>query len=129
MDCKLKKNKVGKIIGVLNEQGNPSSLFQEIFNIPTLSLTESINTYKNIYSDKFKKVETPIVEEQPVIEQEPQEVQISEARVEMKAPTFLKASQLRKAASSERMIELKEKHDELVKRWEELNELNSCLWN
>jgi hypothetical protein len=128
MSCKLKKNKVGKIVGVLDQNGNKSNLFQQIFNVPTLTLTEAIDTYKNIYSDKFKTEveETPVLEQPPVIEQE---VQVSEAKVEIKAPTFLKASQLRKASSSERMLELKEKQDELVKKWEELNNLNSCLWN
>lgn len=55
MSCKINKNsKNGKINGVLNQTGQKSTLFQQLFNIPTLSLDEAINTYKNIYSDKLK---------------------------------------------------------------------------
>jgi len=62
MSCKIEKNaKNGKINGVLNKEGEKSSLFQQIFNTPTLSLNEAIDVYKNIFSDKLKKVE-PIQE-------------------------------------------------------------------
>lgn len=55
MTCKVvKNNKNGKINGILNQTGQKSTLFQQIFNTPTLSLRESIETYKNIYSDKLK---------------------------------------------------------------------------
>lgn len=56
MTCKVEKNsKNGKINKVLDEQGRPSVLFQKLLNIPTLSLEETLNTYKNIYSDKINK--------------------------------------------------------------------------
>lgn len=52
--CKIQKNnKNGKIKGVLNQNGEKSALFQQIFNTPTLSLGESIAIYKNVYSDKI----------------------------------------------------------------------------
>ena len=127
--CKIQKNnKNGKINGVLNQEGEKSTLFQQIFNIPTLSLTEAIDTYKNIYSDKFKpaEVEQTIAEE---IVAEPIEVQVSEAKVEIKPLKFLTASQMKRAETSEKMMELKEKQDTLKKRFEELEELNNCLWS
>ena len=125
--CKIQKNnKNGKINGVLNQEGERSTLFQQIFNTPTLSLEESIEVYKNIYSDKFKPVEVEVVEE---VIAEPVEVQVSEARVELKPFKFLTASQMKKAETSEKMMELKEKQDVLKKRFEELEELNKCLWS
>ena len=127
--CKIQKNnKNGKINGVLNQEGEKSTLFQQIFNIPTLSLTEAIDTYKNIYSDKFKPVET----EQTIAEEivaEPIEVQVSEAKVELIKPSFLTASQMTKAVSSERMLEIKQKQEDIKKKFEELEKLNNCLWN
>ena len=54
MSCKLELNKQGKITGVLDQNGNKSTLFQRIFNTPTLTLNEAINAYKSIYSDKLK---------------------------------------------------------------------------
>jgi len=51
--CKITKSKNGKINNVLDKSGNPSTLFKQIFNTPTLSLEESIEAYKNIYSEKF----------------------------------------------------------------------------
>jgi hypothetical protein len=53
-DCKIVKNKNGKINGVLDQSGNPSTLFKEILNVPTLNLNEAIELYKNIYSEQFK---------------------------------------------------------------------------
>lgn len=53
--CKVVKNdKNDKINGILNQEGKPSELFQQIFNTPTLSLDESIEVYKNVYSDKIQ---------------------------------------------------------------------------
>lgn len=129
MACKLEKNqKNGKVNKVLDESGNESVLFQQIFNTPVLSLTEAIEIYKNIYSDKFKPVEIEyaqdVIEDVPLIE-----VKVSDAKVEMKAPKFLTASQMRKAETSEKMMELKEKQDSLKKRFEELQKLNNCLWS
>lgn len=49
MKCKITKSKNGKINGVLDISGNPSKLFKTILNIPTLSLEESIEVYKNAY--------------------------------------------------------------------------------
>lgn len=54
MSCKVEKAPNGKINKVLNQSGQKSSLFQQILNVPTLSLNETIDTYKNIYSGKLK---------------------------------------------------------------------------
>ncbi len=53
-DCKIEKNKVGKIVAVKDQSGNKSTLFQELLNVPTLSLNEAIDAYKNIYSEQLK---------------------------------------------------------------------------
>ena len=125
--CKIQKNeKNNKINGVLNQEGEKSTLFQQIFNTPTLSLTEAIEVYKNIYSDKFKPAEVETVEEEIL---EPIEVQVSKADVELIKPKFLTASQMAKAVSSERMLEIKQKQEEIKKKFEELEKLNNCLWN
>jgi hypothetical protein len=52
--CKITKTKDGKINGVLDQSGNKSRLFKEIFNVPTLNLDEAIKTYQNIYSEELK---------------------------------------------------------------------------
>ena len=125
--CKIQKNaKNNKINGVLNQEGEKSTLFQQIFNTPTLSLTEVIEVYKNIYSDKFKPAEVETVEEEIL---EPIEVQVSKADVELIKPSFLTASQMAKAVSSERMLEIKQKQEDIKKKFEELEKLNNCLWN
>ena len=125
--CKIQKNeKNNKINGVLNQEGEKSTLFQQIFNTPTLSLTEAIEVYKNIYSDKFKPAEVETVEEEIL---EPIEVQVSKADVELIKPSFLTASQMAKAVSSERMLEIKQKQENIKKKFEELEKLNNCLWN
>ena len=125
--CKIQKNeKNNKINGVLNQEGEKSTLFQQIFNTPTLSLTEAIEVYKNIYSDKFKSAEVETVEEEIL---EPIEVQVSKANVELIKPSFLTASQMAKAVSSERMLEIKQKQEDIKKKFEELEKLNNCLWN
>ena len=125
--CKIQKNeKNNKINGVLNQEGEKSTLFQQIFNTPTLSLTEAIEVYKNIYSDKFKPAEVETVEEEIL---EPIEVQVSKANVELIKPSFLTASQMAKAVSSERMLEIKQKQEDIKKKFEELEKLNNCLWN
>ena len=127
MPCKIQKNsKNGKINGVLNQEGETSILFQQIFNTPTLSLDESIEVYKNIYSDKFKPKEVEIVKQEVL---EPVEVQVSKANVELIKPSFLTASQMAKAVSSERMLEIKQKQEDIKKKFEELEKLNNCLWN
>ena len=125
--CKIQKNnKNGKINGVLNQEGETSILFQQICNTPTLSLDESIEVYKNIYSDKFKPKEVEIVKQEVL---EPIEVQVSKANVELIKPSFLTASQMAKAVSSERMLEIKQKQEDIKKKFEELEKLNNCLWN
>ncbi len=125
--CKIQKNeKNNKINGVLNQEGEKSTLFQQIFNTPTLSLTEAIEVYKNIYSDKFKPAEVEVIEEETL---EPIEVQVSKANVELIKPSFLNASQMAKAVSSERMLEIKQKQEDIKKKFEELEKLNNCLWN
>ena len=64
MSCKIQKNaKNNKINGILNQEGKPSELFQQIFNTPTLSLNESIDIYKNVYSDKIQNVMFQIIGE------------------------------------------------------------------
>ena len=125
--CKIQKNnKNNKINGILNQEGEKSKLFQQIFNTPTLSLTEAIEVYKNIYSDKFKSAEVEVIEEETL---EPIEVQVSKANVELIKPSFLTASQMAKAVSSERMLEIKQKQEDIKKKFEELEKLNNCLWN
>ena len=125
--CKIQKNeKNNKINGVLNQEGEKSTLIQQIFNTPTLSLTEAIEVYKNIYSDKFKPAEVEVIEEETL---EPIEVQVSKANVELIKPSFLTASQMAKAVSSERMLEIKQKQEDIKKKFEELEKLNNCLWN
>ena len=52
--CKITKNKDGKINGVLDQSGNTSKLFKQIFNTPILSLEQSIDAYKNIYGKELK---------------------------------------------------------------------------
>ena len=89
-------------------------------------MTEAIEVYKNIYSDKFKPAEVETVEEEIL---EPIEVQVSKANVELIKPSFLTASQIAKAVSSERMLEIKQKQEDIKKKFEELEKLNNCLWN
>lgn len=125
--CKIQKNeKNNKINGVLNQEGEKSTLFQQIFNTPTLSLTEAIEVYKNIYSDKFKPKQVEIVKQEVL---EPVEIQVSKANVEFTKPSYLTASQIAKAVSSERMLEIKQKQEEIKKKFEELDRLNNCLWS
>lgn len=127
MSCKIQKNnKNGKINSILNQNGEKSVLFQQIFNTPTLSLDESIEVYKNIYSDKFKPKEVETVKQEVL---EPVEIQVSKANVEFTKPKFLTASQIAKAVSSERMLEIKQKQEEIKKKFEELDRLNNCLWS
>lgn len=52
--CKIGKNKFGKTNAVFNQQGEKSTLFQELLNVPSLTLKEAIDAYKNIYSEKLK---------------------------------------------------------------------------
>lgn len=64
MNCKIVKNTDGKINQVLDQSGNPSSLFKQILNVPTLTLDEAIDAYKNIYSEKLQgKVKYQIIGE------------------------------------------------------------------
>jgi len=87
MSCKIQKNaKNNKINGVLNQEGEKSTLFQQIFNTPTLSLTEAIEVYKNIYSDKFKPKQVEIVKQEVL---EPVEIQVSKANVEFTKPKII----------------------------------------
>ncbi len=53
-NCKIQKNQQGKIIKVLDQVGNPSTLFQQIFNVPTLTLKDSIEIYSNVYSKQIQ---------------------------------------------------------------------------
>src|SRR6187200_30686 len=58
MSCKVEKNeKNGKINKILNKEGKPSVLFQQIFNTPTLTLEGAIDIYKSSFSDKIKQEE------------------------------------------------------------------------
>jgi hypothetical protein len=124
MACTIEKAENGKVNKVLNQERKESTLFKQILNTPTLGLDEAIEVYKNSYSKKFKK-EAPI--EETVIA-EPIEQKISDANVEIKKPSFVTVSEMKKAVSSERMIELKDKQDALKSRWQELEKLNNCLW-
>ena len=49
-------------------------------------------------------------------------------KIELPSPKFLTVSQLSKAVNSEKMIELKNKQEELRKRWKELDEISNCIW-
>ena len=49
-------------------------------------------------------------------------------KIELPSPKFLTVSQLSKAVNSEKMIELKNKQEELKKRWKELDEISNCIW-
>jgi hypothetical protein len=55
MSCKIIKNQDGKIQDVLNQTGQPSTLFRQILNTPTLTLDEAIAVYQNIYSEKLQE--------------------------------------------------------------------------
>ena len=55
MACKINKADNGKINKVLDGNNEPSKLFQQIFNIPILSLEDSIKIYQNTFSDKVQK--------------------------------------------------------------------------
>lgn len=55
MSCQLDYSQNGKIRKVKNEQGEESKLFKQIFNTPILTLEESIEAYKNTYSEKVRK--------------------------------------------------------------------------
>lgn len=129
-NCKVEKNaQNGKINKILDASGNSSTLFQELLNVPVLSLEETINTYKNIYSDKFKAAPKAEPKQEIIKQSPPKEVKVSDAKVEIKSPTFLTASQMKKADTSEKMMEIKERQDALKKKFEELEKLNNCLWN
>lgn len=54
MSCKIVKSKFGKITAVNNQQGEKSTLFQQILNVPSIALNDAIEMYKGIYSDKLK---------------------------------------------------------------------------
>lgn len=57
MACSLEKSQNGRINKVLDENGKPSKLFQNIFNVPILSLEDSIEIYKNTFAEKVKQTE------------------------------------------------------------------------
>ena len=52
--CKVQFAPNGKINKVLNQTGQPSKLFEQIFNTPILSLNQAIDTYRNIYAEKLQ---------------------------------------------------------------------------
>jgi hypothetical protein len=71
MACSIEKNaKNGKINKILNKDGKTSTLFQEIFNVPTLSLNEAIEAFKNTYSDKIAKTKNNGAERLPQTEEQ-----------------------------------------------------------
>lgn len=71
MACSIEKNaKNGKINKVLDKDGQKSTLFQEIFNVPTLSLSEAIEAFKNTYSDKITKTKNNGIERLPQTEEQ-----------------------------------------------------------
>jgi hypothetical protein len=55
MACQLVYSQNGKLNKVLNEKGEPSKLFGEVFNTPILTLEESVEIYKSTYSEKVRK--------------------------------------------------------------------------
>jgi len=71
MACSIEKNaKNGKINKILDKDGKTSTLFQEIFNVPTLTLNEAIEAFKNTYSDKITKTKNNGVEQLPQTEEQ-----------------------------------------------------------
>jgi len=52
MACKIEKAQNGKINKVKDENGETSRLFQQIFNVPILTLEQSIQVYQNTFSIK-----------------------------------------------------------------------------
>ena len=76
MACKIEFAKNGKPNNVLNQTGQPSTLFKQILNIPTISFKQAVELYKNIYSDKLQgKVRFQISGERGIQNLEPQERQ------------------------------------------------------
>lgn len=55
MACVLHTADNGKINKVTDGSNEPSKLFQQIYNIPILSLEDSIKIYQNTFSDKVQK--------------------------------------------------------------------------
>ena len=60
MSCILEYNAQNKITGVKNAEGKTSALFNSIISNPHLSVEQSVEIYKNIFSEKFKGEELPI---------------------------------------------------------------------
>lgn len=109
---------------------NPFILQQDIIKqgkIPEGVLIEQQTQQKEVrVQTKTKEIiKVEVTPEQTITEQQDfKEL----TKIELPSPKFLTVSQLSKAVSSEKMIELKNKQEELRKRWKELDEISNCIW-
>lgn len=109
---------------------NPFILQQDIIKqgkIPEGVLIEQQTQQKEVrVQTKAKEIiKVEVTPEQTITEQQDfKEL----TKIKLVSPKFLTSSQLSKAVSSDKMIELKNKQEELKKRWEELDEISNCIW-
>ena len=109
---------------------NPFILQQDIIKqgkIPEGVLIEQQTQQKEVrVQTKAKEIiKVEVTPEQTITEQQDfKEL----TKIELSSPKFLTVSQLSKAVNSEKMIELKNKQEELRKRWKELDEISNCIW-
>ena len=109
---------------------NPFILQQDIIKqgkIPEGVLIEQQTQQKEVrVQTKAKEIiKVEVTPEQTITEQQDfKEL----TKIELPSPKFLTVSQLSKAVNSEKMIELKNKQEELRKRWKELDEISNCIW-
>ena len=109
---------------------NPFILQQDIIKqgkIPEGVLIEQQTQQKEVrIQTKAKEIiKVEVTPEQTITEQQDfKEL----TKIELPSPKFLTVSQLSKAVNSEKMIELKNKQEELRKRWKELDEISNCIW-
>ena len=109
---------------------NPFILQQDIIKqgkIPEGVLIEQQTQQKEVrVQTKAKEIiKVEVTPEQTITEQQDfKEL----TKIELPSPKFLTVSQLSKAVNSEKMIELKNKQEELKKRWKELDEISNCIW-
>lgn len=109
---------------------NPFILQQDIIKqgkIPEGVLIEQQTQQKEVrVQTKVKEIiKVEVTPEQTITEQQDfKEL----TKIELPSPKFLTVSQLSKAVNSEKMIELKNKQEELKKRWKELDEISNCIW-
>lgn len=54
MDCVIKYNNEGLVTDVMNKEGKPSTIFQELVTIPTIEVNEAVALTKATFSEKFR---------------------------------------------------------------------------